>query len=400
MSSPDACHATTTCRRRCRRCGGCASSATGTSRGLMVVAFALALLAALPDALLALWLKLLGDGVIDRRPRAACALAAVGLGALGGGDLVPAHGVAPGCSAASATGSPSPSSPTWPGCRRRSPRSPTRSGPSYLDRLSVLRDQVFVLDHMYMSVFSTRRVDPAPRRHRRAARVDPPGARCCSRCSPLPTVLTSTLAARRSSARRRSGAPPSKRLARHLFTTATTAPPGKEVRVTGIGPRLVAAAAGGVGALVRPGGRGPLGLGRCGTRLAWAVFGAAYVGGVVFVAVGPRRARRRRAARAGRRARACRPTSAPPSARSASCAASGWTARSGWPGSRTTPPPLDAAADVAGARPADRRASASTRVVRLPGHRPARARRRRRSRCRPARWWPSSARTAPARPRW
>src|SRR5207342_2357588 len=27
--------------------------------------------------------------------------------------------------------------------------------PDYLDRLSVLRNQVFVLDHMYMSVFST-----------------------------------------------------------------------------------------------------------------------------------------------------------------------------------------------------------------------------------------------------
>ena len=27
--------------------------------------------------------------------------------------------------------------------------------PDYLDRLVVLRDQIFVLDHMYMSVFST-----------------------------------------------------------------------------------------------------------------------------------------------------------------------------------------------------------------------------------------------------
>ena len=31
------------------------------------------------------------------------------------------------------------------------------------------------------------------------------------------------------------------RLARHLFTLATTAPPGKEVRVIGIGARLVTA---------------------------------------------------------------------------------------------------------------------------------------------------------------
>ena len=27
--------------------------------------------------------------------------------------------------------------------------------PEYLDRLAVLRDQIFVLDHLYMSVFST-----------------------------------------------------------------------------------------------------------------------------------------------------------------------------------------------------------------------------------------------------
>ena len=39
---------------------------------LMLAAFALALLAALPDALLALWFKLLGEGVLAERlePRA------------------------------------------------------------------------------------------------------------------------------------------------------------------------------------------------------------------------------------------------------------------------------------------------------------------------------------------
>jgi ATP-binding cassette subfamily B protein len=33
--------------------------------------------------------------------------------------------------------------------------------PEYLDRLPMLRNQVFVLDHMYMSLFSTLRLDPA-----------------------------------------------------------------------------------------------------------------------------------------------------------------------------------------------------------------------------------------------
>jgi ATP-binding cassette subfamily B protein len=72
------------------------------------------------------------------------------------------------------------------------------------------------------------------------------------------------------------------RLAKHLFTTATTAPPGKEIRVTGIGDRLVrerreawerwytpVSAARWVSAAWH--------------TLAWAIFGLAYVGAVVFV---------------------------------------------------------------------------------------------------------------------
>ena len=46
--------------------------------GLMLFAFGLALFSALPDALLAVWLKLLGDGVLGHRPRLVL-LAALGL---------------------------------------------------------------------------------------------------------------------------------------------------------------------------------------------------------------------------------------------------------------------------------------------------------------------------------
>jgi ATP-binding cassette subfamily B protein len=74
-------------------------------------------------------------------------------------------------------------------------------------------------------------------------------------------------------------------LARHLFELGTTAPPGKELRVGGVGPRVAAdrrAAWGRWYATVAP------------TRWAsavwqsvtWAVFGLAYVGAVVFVASG------------------------------------------------------------------------------------------------------------------
>src|SRR5207237_370134 len=75
------------------------------------------------------------------------------------------------------------------------------------------------------------------------------------------------------------------RLARHLFTTATTAPPGKEVRVTGIGERLVRQRR---EAWER--GYLPISTARWGSAawhtLAWAIFGIAYVGAVVFVSSG------------------------------------------------------------------------------------------------------------------
>src|SRR5262245_57148712 len=120
---------------------------------LLVSAFVLSLLAALPDALIALWLKMLGDGVLQH-DTTAIRVAALGLGL-------------------SATA-------TW-FLRTVSTRVQRhfrdkvtialeshvarlqasvstiahQERPEYLDRLSVLRNQVFVLDHMYMSLFST-----------------------------------------------------------------------------------------------------------------------------------------------------------------------------------------------------------------------------------------------------
>ena len=90
--------------------------------------------------------------------------------------------------------------------------------PEYLDRLAMLRNQVFVLDHMYMSLFSTLRVDSAAGRDDGAAGVDPSGARCCWRCSRIPTVLTSTWRPAVERAAQERGAQAS-RLARHLFTS-------------------------------------------------------------------------------------------------------------------------------------------------------------------------------------
>lgn len=48
--------------------------------------------------------------------------------------------------------------------------------PEYLDRLFMLRHQVFMLDHMYVSVFSTPGADPTAGRDPCPAGVDSPGA--------------------------------------------------------------------------------------------------------------------------------------------------------------------------------------------------------------------------------
>ncbi len=248
---------------------------------LLLSAFVLALLAALPDALLALWLKLLGEGVLQQD-----------------GALVRIAALALGVSAAG----------TWL-LRTLSTRLQRRfrdkvtialeshvaqlqasvatiahqERPDYLDRLAVLRDQVFVLDHMYMSLFATcgwvLRLGVTVAL---LAFIHP--ALALLAAFALPTVLTSTWRPAVERLAHERGAQ-ANRLARHLFTVATTAPPGKEVRVTGIGQRLVADRR---AAWER--WYGPVAAARWGSAvwhtLAWAVFGGAYVGAVVFVAWG------------------------------------------------------------------------------------------------------------------
>ena len=246
---------------------------------LLSVAFGLSLLAALPDALLALWFKLLADGVLGGRPTLVTT-AAVGLGV----------------SAAA----------TW-FLRVISDRTQRRfrdlltvaleahvarlqasvatiehhERPAYLDRLAMLRNQVFVLDHMYMSLFTTcgwvLRLGVTV-----ALLVSIHPALALLAAFALPTVLTSTWRPGVERAAEERGAS-ANRLARHLFDVATTAPPGKEVRVTRIGARLVAQRR---AAWER--WYGPVAQARRRSAawhaLAWALFGAAYVGAVVFVA--------------------------------------------------------------------------------------------------------------------
>jgi ATP-binding cassette subfamily B protein len=95
-----------------------------------------------------------------------------------------------------------------------------------LDRLSVLRDQVFVLDHMYMSLFSTcgwiLRLGVTILL---LASIHP--ALAALAVFALPTVLTSTWRPGVERAAEERGAS-ARRLARHLFEVATTAPREKK----------------------------------------------------------------------------------------------------------------------------------------------------------------------------
>ncbi|MEP6659809.1 MAG: ABC transporter ATP-binding protein, partial [Acidimicrobiales bacterium] len=146
-----------------------------------------------------------------------------------------------------------------------------------------LRDQIFVLDHMYMSVFSTAgwilRLGVTVVL---LASIHP--ALILLAVFALPTVLTSSWRPAVERVAQERGAQ-SDRRAKHLFTLATTAPPGKEVRVTGIGPRLITDRR---EAWER--WYGPVASARWGSAvwhtLAWAVFGAGFVGAVIFVSSG------------------------------------------------------------------------------------------------------------------
>jgi ATP-binding cassette subfamily B protein len=246
---------------------------------LLVVSFSLALLAALPDALLALLLKYLVDGLAGGERRLV---------------LFAAAGLA--FSAAA----------TW-FLRVISDRTQRRfrdqvtialeshvarlqasidtiehhERPELLDRLAVLRNQVFVLDHMYMSLFTTcgwvlRLVVTIGL----LVSVHPLLSLLVLFAVPTMVVSAWRPAIERSAEER--GAEASRR-ARHLFDVATTAAPGKEIRVCGVELDILARQT-----AARDRWYAPIASARWGSAiwhaLTWTVFGLGFVAAVVFVA--------------------------------------------------------------------------------------------------------------------
>ncbi len=250
---------------------------------LMAASFVMSQLAALPDALLALWLMLLGKGVLEHRP-----------------GMIKGAAIGLGLSAAA----------TW-FLRTFSTRLQRRfrdkvtialeshvarlqasivtvahqERPEYLDRLSMLRNQVFVLDHMYASLFSTLGwILRLAVTMSLLASIHP--ALLLLGAFAVPTVLTSTWRPAVERLAQERGAQ-TNRLARHLFTIATTASPGKDVRVTGIGEYLITERRAAWDRWY-----GPVAAARFGSAAwhaaAWALFGLAYTGAVAFVSYGLR----------------------------------------------------------------------------------------------------------------
>jgi ATP-binding cassette subfamily B protein len=155
--------------------------------------------------------------------------------------------------------------------------------PAYLDRIAVLRTGVFALDHLFRSMFTM-----VGWLLRLAfvcillAAIHPALLLLLLSAVPLLVVAVwrPTVEKRVEEEVAAHG-----RLARHVFTVATTPPPGKEVRVTGNQADLVArrdAAWGRWFAPIRATGL----AGAAWLSLAWAVFGAAFVGAVVWVVLG------------------------------------------------------------------------------------------------------------------
>ena len=248
---------------------------------LLAVSLAMMLFTALPDALIALWLKLLADGVID-------------------GDRSLLRWAAGGLAVSTVL--------TWylrvvfDRVQRRFRDRVSialeshvarlqasvstiehHERPELLDRLAMLRDHVFALDHMFLSLFTT--VGWLIRLAVTLAllmTIHPVLGLLVVFATP--TVIA---AAWRPAVERRveEQVASRDRLARHYFVLGTTAPPSKEVRLTGLGPTLIEQRR-----ATWQTWYAPVASARATTAVvhasAWAAFGAAYVAAIVFVASG------------------------------------------------------------------------------------------------------------------
>ena len=249
---------------------------------LMGVAFVLALVAAVPDALLAVWFKLLGEGLLEHQAGLlrfaviALAVSAVATWLLSTVSTriqrrfrdkvtiaLESHVARLQASIATIA---------------------HQERPEYLDRLAVLREETYTLDHMYMSVFAT--VGWLLRLAITVvllASVNP--VLIALVLFAVPTVAATSWRPAVERAAQERGAQ-STRLATHLYALSTTASPGKELRVLGIGQALADRRR-----AAWESWYGPVAAARSRSAVwyagGWAVFALGYVGAIALVAAGP-----------------------------------------------------------------------------------------------------------------
>ncbi len=248
---------------------------------LLSVSFAMVLFTALPDALVALWLSLLTRGVLHHQ-RTTITVASLGLAVSATATwflkvvfdrlqrrfrdrvaiVLESHVASLQASVATVE---------------------HHERAEYLDRLSVLRDQVFALDHLFMSLFSTlgwilRLVVTIVL----LMSIHP--ALALLIVFAIPTVASASWrpGIERATEERVASR---NRLARHLFMLGTTAPAGKEIRVAGMADELADRRAAAWEQWYEPVAAARWSSAAWHTA-AWALFGGAYVGAIVFVASG------------------------------------------------------------------------------------------------------------------
>ncbi len=250
---------------------------------LLWVSLGVTVVGALPDALFALWLGLLARALGDGEPdRALLVVAGTGIACSAvGGWLLRAGGdrillrfrqrlaVALETHVARLQA-------TAAGIEQH-------ERPEVLDRLAMLRDQVFTLDHVFLSVFGSlgvllRLVVVMAV----LATVEP--AMVLLGLAAVPPVLAAARRGRAESAVWESMAS-QRRLARHLFVLGTEAPSAKELRVAGATRQVAEARARAWGDFVAPVERARLRSGVIQTA-AWASFAGAFAWAIAAVVDG------------------------------------------------------------------------------------------------------------------
>lgn len=155
--------------------------------------------------------------------------------------------------------------------------------PAVLDRLAMLRDQVFTLDHIFLSVFSTLGVIVRLVVVMAVLATVHPALLVLGAAAVPPVLVTARRGRVESAVWERDAAP--RRLARHLFVLGTEAPSAKELRVAGATGAVAAERQRAWAAAI-----GPMESVRVRSAVAqtlsWSLFAATFVASVVVVSDG------------------------------------------------------------------------------------------------------------------